>query len=97
MRVNAIGVGVELAGKEGTVLSERACALVLSREAGAAAELGPHALLVNPFDISGTADALHQALSMPSTERLARCTRLAEAPTALPPRQWFTDQLGALR
>ena len=94
--VNPIRDGMNLVAKEGPVLSERACALVLSREAGAAAELGPHALLVNPFDISGTADALHQALSMPSTERLARCTRLAEAATALPPRQWFTDQLGAL-
>ncbi len=94
--VNPIRDGMNLVAKEGPVLAERSCALVLSREAGAAAELGTDALLVNPFDVSGTADALHEALTMPFSERLARCTRLAEAATALPPRQWLTDQLTAL-
>ena len=91
--VNPIRDGMNLVAKEGPVLSERGCALVLSREAGAAAELGADALLVNPFDVSGTADALHQALTMSSSERLARCARLEQAATALPPRKWFTDQL----
>jgi trehalose 6-phosphate synthase len=94
--VNPIRDGMNLVAKEGPVLSERGCGLVLSREAGAAAELGADALLVNPFDISGTAEALHQALIMPSSERLARCARLVAAATALPPRQWFADQLTAL-
>jgi trehalose 6-phosphate synthase len=94
--VNPIRDGMNLVAKEGPVLSEQACALVLSREAGAAAELGTDALLVNPFDISGTADALHQALTMPSSERLARCTRLVQAATALPPATWFADQFRAL-
>ena len=94
--VNPIRDGMNLVAKEGPVISERGCALVLSSEAGAAAELGDHALLVNPFDVSGTADALHEALTMPDTQRLARCARLAEAATALPPRKWFTDQLRAL-
>jgi trehalose 6-phosphate synthase len=94
--VNPIRDGMNLVAKEGPVLSERACALVLSREAGAAAELGSDALLVNPYDISGTARALHQALTMSSPQRQARCARLARAATALPPRQWFKDQLSAL-
>jgi trehalose 6-phosphate synthase len=94
--VNPIRDGMNLVAKEGPVLSERGCALVLSSEAGAAEELGGNALVVNPFDISGTADALHKALTMPDTERLARCARLAEAATALPPRKWFSDQLRAL-
>ncbi len=38
--------------------------LVLSREAGAWEELSEAAIGVNPFDVAGTADALHQALSM---------------------------------
>ncbi len=94
--VNPIRDGMNLVAKEGPVLAERGCALVLSREAGAAAELGADALLVNPFDVSGTAGALHQALTMSSSERLARCARLKQAATALPPRKWFTDQLAGL-
>ncbi|PYE23656.1 alpha,alpha-trehalose-phosphate synthase (UDP-forming) [Paraburkholderia silvatlantica] len=45
--------------------------LVLSRFAGAAQELSG-ALIVNPLDIDGMADALGTALSMPLAERLAR-------------------------
>ena len=63
--VNPIRDGMNLVAKEGPLLSERGCALVLSREAGAAAELGGAALLVNPYDVTGTAKALHEALSMP--------------------------------
>jgi trehalose 6-phosphate synthase len=94
--VNPIRDGMNLVAKEGPVLSQRGCALVLSSEAGAAAELGEDALLVNPYDVSQTADTLHQALTMPATERLARCARLAAAATALPPQQWFRDQVDAL-
>ncbi|WP_088930424.1 alpha,alpha-trehalose-phosphate synthase (UDP-forming), partial [Burkholderia multivorans] len=45
--------------------------LVLSRFAGAAREL-TGALIVNPIDIEGMADALSQALTMPLAERRAR-------------------------
>ena len=94
--VNPIRDGMNLVAKEGPVLSERSCAVVLSREAGAAAELGEDALLVNPFDVSGTAAALHEALSMPLEQRRARCARLAAAATRLPPRKWLAAQLDAL-
>lgn len=94
--VNPIRDGMNLVAKEGPVLSERGCALVLSREAGAADELGGDALLVNPYDVSGTAAALHQALSMPAEERQQRRDRLAAAAAAMPPQRWFADQLAAL-
>jgi len=45
--------------------------LVLSRFAGAAEQL-TEALLVNPYDISGTAQAIQQALQMPLAERRQR-------------------------
>ena len=45
--------------------------LVLSRFAGAAEQLR-EALLVNPYDIQGTANAIHLALQMPLEERRAR-------------------------
>ncbi|MFC5833911.1 alpha,alpha-trehalose-phosphate synthase (UDP-forming) [Nonomuraea insulae] len=93
--VNPIRDGMNLVAKEGPVLSER-CALVLSREAGAAAELGQHALMVNPYDISGTATALHDALVMPEDERRMRRDKLHAAATALPPQKWLAAQLEAL-
>jgi trehalose 6-phosphate synthase len=51
---------------------------------------------VNPYDVEQTAAALHEALTMPAHERAERAKRLAAAATALPPAQWFLDQLNAL-
>ncbi|MEU9604989.1 trehalose-6-phosphate synthase [Streptomyces sp. NPDC048057] len=94
--VNPIRDGMNLVAKEIPVVSDEGCALVLSREAGAYEELGADAVTVNPYDVTGTADALHEALSLPTAERAARTARLAAAATALPPRQWFLDQVEAL-
>ncbi|NBM16737.1 trehalose-6-phosphate synthase [Streptomyces sp. GC420] len=94
--VNPIRDGMNLVAKEVPLLSEEGCALVLSREAGAHEELGEEAITVNPYDVVATAEALHEALSMPAGERVERGKRLAAAATALPPTQWFLDQLNAL-
>ncbi|MEU5975894.1 trehalose-6-phosphate synthase [Streptomyces sp. NPDC047315] len=94
--VNPIRDGMNLVAKEIPVVSDEGCALVLSREAGAYEELGADAVTVNPYDITGTAEALHEALSLPDAERTERTERLATAATALPPRRWFLDQLEAL-
>jgi trehalose 6-phosphate synthase len=94
--VNPIRDGMNLVAKEGPILADRGCALVLSREAGAAAELSADALMVNPFDVSGTADALHEALRMPEEERKRRSLSLARSASAVPPRTWFAEQLAAL-
>jgi trehalose 6-phosphate synthase len=95
--VNPIRDGMNLVAKEVPVVSDAGCALVLSREAGAHEELGEDAITVNPYDVTGTAAALHEALSMRPEERAERSKRLAAAATALPPAQWFLDQLDALR
>jgi trehalose 6-phosphate synthase len=94
--VNPIRDGMNLVAQEGPVLSERGCALVLSCEAGAAATLGGDALLVNPYDVSETAAALHQALAMPDAERRRRTKALAGTAAASPPARWLGDQLAAL-
>ncbi|CAM3751806.1 trehalose-6-phosphate synthase [Nocardiopsis rhodophaea] len=94
--VNPIRDGMNLVAKEGPVLSHDGCALVLSTEAGAADELGGDAVLVNPFDVSETAEALHTALTMPEEERRSRCERLVERATAMSPQRWFAEQLKAL-
>ncbi|MDO0927147.1 trehalose-6-phosphate synthase [Streptomyces sp. TG1A-8] len=94
--VNPIRDGMNLVAKEVPVLSDGSCVLVLSREAGAYEELGEDAIAVNPYDVTGTAEALHEALTLPEAERAERCKRLAAAATSLPPAQWFLDQLHAL-
>ncbi|MBU3869072.1 trehalose-6-phosphate synthase [Streptomyces sp. 4503] len=94
--VNPIRDGMNLVAKEVPVVSERGCALVLSREAGAYAELGDDALVVNPYDVQATARALDEALRMSDGERADRTKRLAAAATALPPQAWFLAQLRAL-
>ncbi|WP_210589014.1 trehalose-6-phosphate synthase [Streptomyces sp. GESEQ-35] len=94
--VNPIRDGMNLVAKEVPVVSDEGCVLVLSREAGAYEELGEDAIVVNPYDVTGTAEALYEALTMPVGERGERTKRLAAAATALPPAQWFLDQLGAL-
>ncbi|MFD3733168.1 trehalose-6-phosphate synthase [Streptomyces sp. NPDC058632] len=95
--VNPIRDGMNLVAKEIPILSEGGCALVLSREAGAYEELGEDAITVNPYDVVDTARALHEGLTMRPQERAERAKRLAEAATALPPEQWFLEQLNALR
>lgn len=94
--VNPIRDGMNLVAKEGPVLSKDGVALVLSREAGCADDLAPDALMVNPYDVSATAEALHTALLMGDPERQARTDRLAHAAGALPPSRWFADQVDAL-
>jgi len=94
--INSIRDGMNLVVLEGVIVSERAPAVVLSREAGAADLLGDDAILVNPFDVSGVADALHAALLMPEPERAGRIARMQKAAVRLPPAAWFRAQLDAL-
>jgi trehalose 6-phosphate synthase len=94
--VNPVRDGMNLVAKEGVVLSEPGCAVVLSRHAGVADEYAGDAIMVNPYDVTATMEALHEALSLPAGERRARAARLAAAATALPPADWFTAQLDAL-
>lgn len=94
--VNPIRDGMNLVAKEVPVVSDEGVALVLSREAGAYEELGEDSFVINPYDLRATAQALHDALSLPVHERAERSKRLAAAATALPPQQWFLDQLAAL-
>jgi trehalose 6-phosphate synthase len=94
--VNPVRDGMNLVAKEGPLLSQRNCVVVLSREAGAAAELADGALLVNPYDVTATAQALHQALIMNDSERQRRAGLLAQASAACPPAEWFAAQLSAL-
>jgi trehalose 6-phosphate synthase len=70
--VNAVYDGLNLVAKEGPLVNARDGVLVLSENAGAHEELGDWAVTVNPFDVWGQAQALHEALSMPPAERRRR-------------------------
>ena len=50
--------------------------LVLSEFAGAAVQMGREALLVNPYDLEGMAEAIHRAVEMSEDERRRRMGRL---------------------
>ncbi len=91
--VNPVRDGLNLVAKEGPVINERDGMVVLSHQAGAWDELRGHALGVNPFDISGTAAALAQAIDMPLTERAERAVGLRRAALNQTPLDWFDDQL----
>jgi trehalose 6-phosphate synthase len=94
--VNPIRDGMNLVAQEGPTLSDNGCALVLSREAGAAALLGDDALLVNPYDIGETASALDRALSMPAAERQRRAAAVTAVADSRAPARWLAEQLAAL-
>ena len=65
--------GMNLVAKEycAAQLDERGV-LVLSEFAGAASQLGPGSLLVNPNDMAGVAAAIHRAVVMPEREKQHR-------------------------
>jgi trehalose 6-phosphate synthase len=70
--VNAIFDGMNLVAKEAPLVNTRDGVVVLSENAGAHEEIGEWALTINPFDVSGQAEALHEALGLPGAERRAR-------------------------
>lgn len=95
--VNPIRDGLNLVAKEGATVNRRDGVLALSPGAGAWDELGPYALEVHPFDITGTAAVLAAALDLPSAERASRAERLRAAAEARTPHDWFADLIRAAR
>ena len=93
--VNPVRDGMNMVAKEGPLLNERDGVLVLSRLAGAWDELSNAAIGVNPFDTTGTAEALEVALLMAPEERARRATQLAQAVGARTASDWLDDQLRA--
>lgn len=95
--VNPLWDGMNLVAKEAACVNDRDAVLILSRNAGAAADLGDGALLVNPFDVAALAETLAAALAMDPGERARRAALLRAAASRLPPRAWFALQRDALR
>ena len=69
--------GMNLVAKEYCACSiEENCVLILSEFAGAAEQLGRGALLVNPYDVEGVAQAILTAYRMSDGERIGRMRSL---------------------
>ncbi len=86
--------GMNLVAKEFLASQDdaRPGVLVLSRFAGAAAELGD-AVLTNPFHPDGLAADIDRALRMPEPERVARHGRMIQAIRRSTPQQWSSEFL----
>ena len=89
--------GMNLVAKEYCACSvDHQGVLLLSEFAGAADQLGKHALLVNPYDVEGTADAMYRAFTMPAQERRARMLRLRNNVRRLDVHRWLRTFLNTL-
>jgi trehalose 6-phosphate synthase len=96
--VNPIADGMNLVAKEGALVNQRNGALLLSENAGAFFEMGDYAFTISPFDIYGTAQAMHQVLTTPQEERAESAEALKNIVRANDVKQWFEIQLNdALR
>ena len=77
--VTSLHDGMNLVAKEFvSVRDDEDGALILSRFAGASHELRD-ALIVNPYDLTGMAEAIRTALEMPPEERRARMVRMHQS------------------
>jgi len=96
--VTPIRDGMNLVAKEFVAAQDPAApgVLVLSRLAGAAAELGDSAVLVNPYDSVGMADAILKAAEMPLEERKERHAAMMQVLRANDIHAWRTRFVDAL-
>ena len=93
--VNPVRDGLNLVAKEGPLLNTNDGVLVVSREAGVWDEVRGAAIGVNPFDVTGTAEALDRALTLEPAVRSAQAARLHARVRSRTATHWLEDQLAA--
>jgi trehalose 6-phosphate synthase len=93
---NSIADGMNLVAKEGPTVNLQDGVLVLSERTGAYQQLESGVLVISPLDIYGTAEAMHQALTMPPEERRARSERLRSLIEQQDIVDWLHQQLRAI-
>jgi len=74
--VDGVTTNPSLVAKEGPIVNQRRGVLILSERTGARQQLEPGALIISPCDVYATAEALHQALTMPLEKRHEHSERL---------------------
>ena len=94
--VNPVADGMNLVAKEGPTVNQKNGVVVLSERAGAHQQLGAHALVIAPCDVSDTAEALHRALIMPEDERRDHAEALRESVMREDIHLWLCWQLDTI-
>jgi len=94
--VNSIADGMNLVAKEGPAINQRDGVLILSERTGARQQLGPGALVIAPCDVYATAEAMHQALTMPDEEKHENAKLLSWMIEREDITMWLLDQLQAV-
>ena len=94
--VNAIFDGLNLVSKEAPLVNERDGVVLLSENTGAYEELGEWVVRVNPFDVAGQAEAIHQALTMGVEERRERLEAIRAHVREHDVGDWIEAQLAEL-
>lgn len=93
LMVNPLTDGMNLVAKEGVVINQCNGVLILYEEAGVADEFRKDALLIAPFDVYNTREAIHTALNMSLEEKQLRAANLAQQVMSNDIHKWFVRQL----
>ncbi len=95
--VNSIADGMNLVAKEGPIVNQRDGVLILSERTGARQQLEPGAIVIAPCDVYATAEAMHQALTMPAQRRAELAARLRWLIEREDITAWIYQQLKTLK
>ncbi len=90
--VNPIADGMNIVPKEASAVNECQGSVILSEKAGCFEELKEHIRAVNPYDISQTAEAYHQAIQMSENERYERLDKLKDIVARRTIYHWISEQ-----
>jgi trehalose 6-phosphate synthase len=95
--VNSVADGMNLVAKEGPTVNLRDGVVILSERTGARQQLETGSLVISPWDIYATAEAMHQALTMPAEERRERAQRLRDLIEREDIEDWLCRQLESIQ
>jgi trehalose-6-phosphate synthase len=88
MLVSSVYDGMNLVAKEYVASQVQEAGVLLVSEMAGAAEQLTDAVLINPYDLEGLADAVREALEMPAEERQRRMRSLRATVAAFDIHQW---------
>lgn len=92
MIVNPIADGMNIVPKEASAVNLEKGVIILSEKAGCFEELKDHVLAVNPYDISQTAEAYKNAVTMGDKERENRFDNLQKIVGQRTVYHWISEQ-----
>lgn len=90
--VNPIADGMNIVPKEASAVNQKEGVVILSEKAGCFEELKDNVLVVNPFDITQTAEAYHDAIIMDKNEKHKLFNNLQEIVAQRTIYHWIAEQ-----